>query len=375
MQSIHLRAPNRGSARSDALERQLKRYHPPFQRAVRSLAAQNSRLADLALSFPALLFALAVPRPGLDPACAIARAIEGAALAEVAAAADVPLWLRRLPPEAFTCRFARLPDSKTFRRQIANHLPSRKAAAVWLQAVTEMAEVAHEVAAVWIAKEITREERSVKLDRLRRVGLWAWFSGQPDTLGHKMIQQPWTPNMSFGSALDAAAEWRMTIGLYANLGGEPIGDLWLKPACISGYDFLPLASAPDIAEEAVAMRNCVRIYGYNLAHNNSRLWSMRKEGQRVATLCVATSLGDPLPSFVEMRAAGNQDVSPEVSWAARQWLNMHDLLRVDTQRRQWGTVPLDRATWLSMWRPYWLTKRRIPKWLPLAPSRKELKAL
>src|SRR5215212_5862007 len=127
MQSIFLRAPVGGSARSDALERQLRRYCPPFQRAVRSLAAQNSRLTDLALSFPALLFALAVPRPGLDPACAIARAIEGDTLAEVAAAADVPLWLRRLSPEAFTCRIATLPDGKVFGLQIANHLPSRKA--------------------------------------------------------------------------------------------------------------------------------------------------------------------------------------------------------------------------------------------------------
>lgn len=375
MQSIFLRAPVRGSARSDALERQLRRYRPPFQRAVRSLAAQNSRLADLALSFPALLFALAVPRPGLDPACAIACATKGRALAEVAAAADVPLWLRRLQPEAFTCRIAALPDSKVFRRQIANHLPSRKAGPVWLQAVAEMTEVAHETAAVWIAKEITREQRGVKLDRLRLVGLWMWFSGQPETLGHKMIQKHWSPDMRFGSALDAAYEWRTTIDPHVNLGREPIADLWLQSARVSGYDFLPLVSGSDIAEEAAAMGNCLRTYGDSVAHNCSRLWSMRKDGRRVATLKVATGRGDPLPNVVELRAAGNKDVSPEVSWAARQWLHMHDLVRIDTKRCEWGTVPLDRATWISVWRPYWLAKRRIPKWLPLAPSREVFDAL
>jgi hypothetical protein len=327
------------------------------------------------LSFPALLFALAVPRPGLDPACAIARAIEGITLAEVAAAADVPLWLRRLPPEAFTRPVARLPDSKTFRRQIANHLPSRKVSSVWLEAVAEIATVAHEDVAVWIAREIARGKPDLKRDevrRLRLIGLWAWFSGQPQTLGHEMIQRPWTPDMGIEAALRATDEWRLNIDLRANLGREPIGDLWLRAASVAGYDFLPLASTSEIAEEAAAMRNCLRDYGYNLVHNRSRLWSMRKDGKRIATLNVAIRYRDPLPNIVELKAAGNEDVSPEVWWAARQWLHLHDLSRVDTKRRRWGTVPLDRAIWISIWRPYWLARRRIPEWLPLVPSRSVL---
>jgi hypothetical protein len=375
MQSILLRAPNRGSARLDAWERQLKRYRPEFQGAVRRLAARHSRIADLALSFPALLFVLAVPRPGLDPARAISRAMKGDALAEVAAAVDLPMWLRRLPPEAFTHRIARLPDSNAFRRQIANHLPSRKAGAVWLQAVAEMADVAHEMAAVWIAKEIIRKKRNVKFNRLRLVGLWVWFSGQPETLGHKMIQKQWTPDMRFASALDAAEEWQLTIDPHVRLGRDPIADLWLQSAHVRGYDFLPLASGPDIAEEAAAMGNCLRNYGDDLAHNWSRLWSMRKDGRRVASLMVGTCGGDPLPTVVELRAAENKEVSPEVSLAARQWLHMHDLARIDMKRRKWGTVPLDRATWRSLWRPYWLDKRHIPDWLPLSPSREALDVL
>lgn len=356
------------------MDRQFKRYRPLYQRAVRGLAAQHPRIADLALSFPALLFALAVPRRGLDPARAIERTIEGAPLAEVAAAADVPLWLRRLPPEAFAHPIGRLPDSKAFRRQIANHLPPRKISSVWLQAVSEMTDVAHEAAAIWIGREVVREKRRVKLDRLRLVGLWVWFSDQSETLGHDMIQKPWTPDMRFGSALDAAYEWRTTVDLHAHLGRKPIDDLWLRPACVAGYDFLPLASGSDIAEEALAMNNCVRTYGSTLAHNWARLWSVRKDGRRVATLKVGTGRGgDPLLNVIELRAAGNEDVSPEVSWAVRQWMNTHDLARIDTKHRKGGTAPLDRATWISVWRPYWMAKNRIPDWLPLSPSRVALK--
>jgi hypothetical protein len=48
---------------------------------------------------------------------------------------------------------------------------------------------------------------------------------------------------------------------------------------------------------------------------------------------------------------------------------MHNLPQIDMERRKWGTAPLDRATWLSLGRPYWLTKRHIPEWLPISPSR------
>jgi hypothetical protein len=328
------------------------------------------------MSFPALLFALAVPRPGLDPARAIERAIEGVSLAKVAAAADVPLWLRRLPPEALSHPIARLPDDEVFRRQIANHLPrSRKVAPIWLQAVEEIANLAHEAIAVWIAGEIARENRGMKLNRLRLVGLWAWFSGQADTLGRGMIQRPWTPDMRIGSALGAADDWLTNIGLRVNLGREPIADMWLRPARVAGYDFLPLTSIAEVTEEALAMRNCLCTYGDRLAHNHSRLWSVRKDGQRIATLSVALRYRDPLPSIVELKAAENAEAPLDVWWAARQWLHMHDLPQVDTKRRHWGSVPLDRATWISLWRPYWLAKRHIPEWLPLAPSRAALEAL
>jgi hypothetical protein len=337
---------------------------------------RHSRIADLAASFPALLFALAVPRPGLDPARAIARAIDGLALAEVAAAAGVPLWLRKLPPEALACPIMKLPNGEPFRRQIVNHLPrSPKLAPIWLRFVAEIADLAHESAAVWIAREFVREPRRVNPARLRLISLWSWFSNQPGTFGRQLINRPWTPDMRIGLALKAADDWRIMIALHVNLGPQPITDMWLRATRVGGYDFLPLNSIAAITEEADAMRNCLRTYGYNLTHNRSRLWSVRRDGQRVATLSVAFRYRDPLPNIVALKGAGNVEVSQEVWWAARQWLHMHDLSQINMPRRNWGTVPLDRATWTSLWRPYWLAKRRIPGWLPIAPSRDALEAL
>ena len=337
---------------------------------------RHPRVADFAVSFPALLFALAVPRPGLDPTCAIARAIAGVSLPDVAAAAGVPLWLRRLPPEAFACPIATLPDGEVFRRHIANHLPSSpNLAPTWLQAVANIVELAHDAAAVWIAREIARESRGEDLNRLRLIGLWAWFSGQPDTLGFTMIRTPWTPSMRIGPAVDAARDWQATVRVHVRLGRQRIADVWLQPARVGGYDFVPLTSASDLAEEAAAMKNCVRSYCYCLAQNRVRLWSVRNDGQRVATLSVAGRNRDPLPNIDELKAAGNAEAPLDVWWAVRQWLNMHDLSQVDMTRRERRVLPLDRVTWTSLWRPYWLAKHHIPEWLPLAPSRAALLAL
>jgi hypothetical protein len=376
MTSNLMLAPRREAAHPDLLERRLRRYHPRFQGAVRVLAMRHSRIADLAASFPALLFALAVPRPGLDPAPALARVIDGLGLAEVAMAADLPMWLRKVPPEALAGPIQRLPDGELFRRQVANHLPrSPKLAPTWLQIVAEIAELAHEAAAVWIARELVREPRRVKPARLRLISLWSWFSGQPATYGHELIGRPWTPDMRIGTALAAADDWRTVTALHLNLGRQPITDMWLQAGRVAGYDFMPLSSIAAIAEEADAMRNCLQTYGYNLAHNRSRLWSVWRDGARVATLRIACRYRDPLPNIVELKGAGNAEVPRELWWAARQWLHLHDLSQIDMAPRDWGTAPLDRAIWLSLWRPYWLAKRRIPQWLPMAPSRGALEAL
>ena len=123
------------------------------------------------------------------------------------------------------------------------------------------------------------------------------------------------------------------------------------------------------------MRNCLNTYGDYLAHNGSRLWSVRLNGERVATLRIARRYRDPLLTIAELKAAGNAEVPRELWWVAHQWLHMHDLSQIEMGARKWGTAPLDRATWLSLWLPYRLTKLRIPDWLPIAPTRDALEAL
>ena len=365
------------ATRPAALERRLERFAERFRAPVRALAESHPSLADLAWSFPALLFALAVPRRLFRPETVIARVIGGARLSEVGALAEVPSWFRKLPPEAFTAPLPRLPDGDAFRRQIANHLPrSTRLAPRWLQAVADAAVWGDEQIAVWTARQIIAEGGLRRAGRLRLLCLWAWHSLRPEAQGHLFIDRPWNDAIGFGLAERAAKVWHTKAALHLSLGDEPVADMWLQPSTMGGYEFVPLRTAADITTEAVAMRNCLMIYGGDVARNRARLWSMRKDGERIATLqVVARQSRDPLPTIVQMERAQNRSCSPVEWWIARQWLHTHDLSRMNIETMERGRAPLTRARWVSLWRPYWLAKRRIPDWLPLAPSRVALDAL
>ncbi|WP_315722247.1 MULTISPECIES: PcfJ domain-containing protein [unclassified Bradyrhizobium] len=373
MTSHLLLAPRREPVRSSLPERRLRRYCPRYQSRVRACAMRHPHLADLAVSFPALLFALAEPRRQRDPELAIACVIAGRPLAVAAAAAGIPMWLRKLPPEAFVRPIDPLPDGELFRRQIGNHLPrSPKLMPRWLQLVAEMVALAHEPAAAWIARELVRVPKAVKREHVHLLALWIWFSGQPGCFARGLIERPWTPHMKLDAALAAASDWRRQVTLHLNLGQRPVSNMWLDPGRIGDYEFRPLADIRDLVEEGIAMRNCVRTYGSRIAHNRSRLWSVRSHGERVATLEIADRFEDGLLHVAELKGPGNAPAPRELWWAARRWLHLHDLPQVETGRIKWCLAPLDLATWRALWRPYWLAKRRIPDWLPLAPSRDAL---
>jgi hypothetical protein len=369
-----LRAAKRASVpapvRASSLERHLRRFAPCVNARVRALASAHPRLADLAVSFPGLLVALARPRTGFDPRAAIAMVIEGARLADLARHAATPMWLRKLPPQAFIeARPRHMPDGPLLRCQIANHLPNDpRRAAAWLQVVAQAAAVGHETLAVWTAREHNRSPKLVTVQRARLVSLWAWYAALPHGTAKVATDRGWTPDLQFNAALRAASTWHERVELYLELGDSILDDPWLTPSHDSGYDFVPLLSAAEMEQEAAAMQNCLISYGYTVSHARSRLWSVRRAGTRVGTLEVARSQDWPLPNIVQLRGALNAPVDMDVWLAARRWVHAQD---------RPGPVPVCKsytqgfqaAHWQAMWRPYWLAKRHFPAWLPLNPAR------
>jgi hypothetical protein len=307
-------------------------------------------------------------------ALAIDLAIRGAPLKAVATAAGIPMWLRRVPTEALQVPIGGLPDSELFRRRIANHLPrSPKLAAGWLASVRLAAHWCHDDLAIWIAREIMRGARITKPERLQLLSLYAWYSRRPHAAAAGSIRSPWHGSMRYQHALNEARTWREAVALDLDLANRHF-DSWLEPATVEGFEFVPLLDASEIAQEAHAMRNCVRTWGSWLAHGRERLWSIRLAGERVATLSVGFR-HRPILDILQLRGPGNAMASKPVWVATRRWIDRHDLMAIEREPGHPQEVPPDRKRWIEFWRPYWLEKRCIPSWLPLMPSRAALDRL
>ncbi|MES1199015.1 MAG: hypothetical protein ABUS48_03450 [Pseudomonadota bacterium] len=391
MTTLDVRAPAALSARVrvERAESRLRRFPKAINARVRHLAARDPRLADLAVTFPALLAALAAPRRGFDAERTIARVLAGASLALLADEAAVPLWTRALPPEAFEGPVPALPAGPLFKRQIANHLPSPKKAAAWVKDVAFVYRWADEGIALWLARELTqpdlkkpkapkrryRPRRRPQLETERRLlVLWAWHSQRPETFAHSLIETPWRPEIGLDNANNAARVWSENVRLHLDLGDRVVDDEWFETAEIEGYTFAPLRTAAEVLQEARAMKNCLRTYGSSIAEGWSRVWSMRRDGERVATIELNFSLGTTLITLAQVRVVEDKDAPADILRIVQRWyLSQPETVLTRKEPAPFPFVPLDQKTWTKLWMPYWREKR--PAWLPFRASTQAYYAL
>jgi hypothetical protein len=185
-----------------------------------------------------------------------------------------------------------------------------------------------------------------------------------------LIETKWKPEIKLKQARQAANEWFLSLELALMLDCNLIDDRWLQPAHLEGYDFVPLSTRQDIAEEAAVMRNCIRSWGRDVVHNHARLWSIRKDGKRIATLAVGPSYVDDLPSITEIKLQDNNKVPKALAVLARKWLTSHDVYSLDMKTKDFGDIVPNGTTWKELWRPFWMAKGKIPEWLTICPQKK-----
>lgn len=354
--------------RETAIEKQISRFRAPLRPRVRALARVHPWVADLVVSFPALAVALALPRKGINHHAGIQLAIDGAPLAAIATQMRVPLWLRGFPPQAFDKPLPpRLPDDSAFHRRIANHFPkSWTHAPRWLDTVALAYDVANSEVALWFAREAPiakKRPRYVRHDNpfrdYRLIALCAWHSRVAGAIQH------WNAEMKWDAAQKAARAW-VDAALLSVHQRPAAFDTWFSPASVDGYAFVPLCSGDDVEAESAAMSHCARTYWFDIAENRYRLWSVRKNGERAATLSI--QIVHETPVLSEIAGVKNAPVPADIWLAAHRWMAGQAPSTIDPKRYAYQAAALDQAKWRALWRGYWLAKRRIPAWLPLKGS-------
>jgi hypothetical protein len=362
------RAPR--AAAPSAIDTLATRYHASIRREVRRLLGASPRIAEMASVCPAVVHVLA----GRLAAPALRRKArrqieEGATLKAVAATLGLPLWLRRLPPEAFCDAIPELPDGETFARRIAARLPDRpEKSGRWLTSVAFAASAADEAFAAWTAEQSAFHDSEASPRRFAILAAFAWFSRQPLTRAHELIVVPWRSEIAFDTALCAAKSWFNRICLVLQLPPGALTDTWLEPSEAMGYQFVPLLDHDSLIDEARAMHNCADQYSERLSREKCRLFSIRRGDSRVATLEVG-----PHPREVgvlgiwQLKTRHNMPAPVEVWQAAYHWLaQQRDLKRlpplVSAERG------FDAETWRALMAPYRAARGGAP-WMPEVASR------
>jgi hypothetical protein len=350
---------------ADEWEGYVARFAYPVRREVRRLMRSSVRLVDLAMVFPGAMYALASKRRPVDARrAAIALVEEGAPLKTVARALDLPLWLRRLPPEAFQRPIDDLPAGETFARRVANRLPGAPAhSAFWLQSVTFGARACHEDFALWLADQAVFAEQGNPEQLFGVLAAYAWHSRATQTRAHSLIVVPWRPEIAFDTALCAAKSWLNRMRLVLQLGPGVIADPWLAGGEVRSYAFVPLLDRMEILAEARAMQNCADQYAERLADDRCRLFSVRREREHVATLEIGPHSREAgMLAITQLKGRHNMAAPLDVWQAAYAWLASQSGLRRLPPR-----IPpdrqLDQEAWTQLMAPYRRRTGGAP-WLP-----------
>jgi hypothetical protein len=359
--AVTVTAPRLGARNNDKL---LRCYPRPYRRAVVHVAAQHPALGDLAASFPALLFVCAVAHAGVDRQRLISKVIEGARLPELAMMARLPMWTRKLPPQAFAGPVGPLPNSAQAARQIANLLPGKECHwPRWLSFVSHAAKLGTEEFALWMARVFRDIPKRFNEDDILRFALWQWFSVRPESFAGRLILRRWNKTTNWRMAVDAVNCWLESVDLYLVLGQQEINYARVTDEEASGFEFVTLRTAKVIFEETRIFKNCIPTYAHCLQKRDRRLVSVRKSGNPCALLCVTEGKGQRRLSIEELRAPRNGMVNQELAEAVRRWFLRQDALILESDMGPFDER-LCQQSWRSFWRPYWRVKGVNPM-LPL----------
>ncbi|MEL6977189.1 MAG: PcfJ domain-containing protein [Pseudomonadota bacterium] len=304
---------------SKALVRALGRYHPSLRGRLRRFAIVGKPCADLLVSFPAAAALIATAERG---AAATGRAVAlvkaGASLKAVAEALSVPLWTRKLPPEAFTPEpLGPVGGDEDFARRAAHLIPKPpENAAMWLAWVLAAQRLGAPGFVAWIASRALYQGAPIAVEAVELFAAYAWSARHAR---RDWCARPSTPAAPTAKVASQAAE------AVRHLLNERCAILdgssgWTRTSTVGGFRFAPLTSAEELKSEAATMRNCLDTYVRPVARGESLIFAMRRGGRSVASIELRPKRAMGEFHLVQFEGPANGPPPPKSRKALDKWM-------------------------------------------------------
>ncbi len=312
-----------GEDRVARRDRRIGEFQTNARPRIAALTAAAPALEDLADSFPGLLFALASNyNEGNARDRAMALTQQGGSLRQVSDALGLPLWLRRLPPAAYTDLFAQLPMDADFGLRLGSFVPTdRRRAAAWLSGISDAYLVGGREFALWTARAWGTLTSTVPPNRAGLVAAWYWYSFHAASHGHDLIRCGFDPRLSASAAAEEFYTWLKRVALVEWLGTGTLSP-WIPDAQIGTYEFAMLRRAEDFIEAAGQLDNCLEQFAPRLSNGISTVARISRSGRIVACIEIGLHETDPaIPAIVQLRGYKNKRVPADLWRKAYDWIS------------------------------------------------------
>ena len=132
--------------------------------------------------------------------------------------------------------------------------------------------------------------------------------------------------MSIDTVRSLSNEWHQAAAINRKGGYYEFPEPWAQAGKVSDNDIVPITNSLELYREGHAMHHCVGTYGKRICAGLCYIFSLRKEGIRIATIKLVQSEGRV--SMGQIRGPHNAPVTDETKRAARKWLKSQHTFRL-----------------------------------------------
>jgi PcfJ-like protein len=332
--SLHLINDLIGKALREAADpnavKAARRFTLSHRERIYRAAALSPRALQLTETFPVLAMAvysdhgrLSAPNWSLqNPEVAERRRVAaqlvgcGARLRDIAAVVNIPMALRHIKPSV--AHFA----TDVFRQhpEFLNFLPTTAPKQrIWLLVVNWAFHKVNLDFAKWAA----RHASEIPGRRLQEVGSftsdladWACAEGP----SRQFVIRPFQSSMSLKTVTTLSAEWHEAVAAAMDGPAAAFPPPWYAAAKIGDYGIVPIDNSAALYREGAAMHHCVGTYANPVQRGSLYVYSVRRDGQRVATLAIKRDPTRTKAQLVQLRGPCNAQPPQAVTLAVQRWL-------------------------------------------------------
>ena len=308
--------------------KQARRFAFRYRYQVYHEFAISERFLQLTSVFPALALAISDPARTEDRLEALHLVYSGAPLETVAELAGIPMALRKVKPGAAhlvleVVEFlAHQPD--LVHAYMPLPLPRMRP---WLGAVGFAARISPEFGQ-FTARNFCKLGGTLaeNVHWLEDVADWVRVCTNTDRESSALVTRRFNPDMSIDTVRSLSSEWHEAAAINRNGGYYQFPEPWARAGKVGDYDILPITNSRELYHEGHAMHHCVGTYGKRVCHGRCYIFSLPKEGVRIATMQLVRS--EERVSMGQIRGPCNAPVSDKIKRAAKKWLKSQHTFRL-----------------------------------------------